>query len=416
MKKLIFWTLILSITVLLLNLSPKNAEAVPAFARKYKTACMTCHATYPRQTALGEAFRLNGYKMPEGDEIYVKDPPVSMGAEAYKRVWPKAVWPSDIPGLPPISLRVIGDLEVDIGDTGDSKDNRTKIEFPHELEILSGGSFGDNMSFWVELEFEEPADPEIAFSAWLMWEDIIWRNYFNIKAGSIGMNEIDPPNTRDHARITKSHYLFHERITKGLGDPGVEANGFGKNWRYAAGWVKPQDGFADGSYYLQAALKFGGLGFDGTGGTTEEGLLETTPAGYWRDDAIFFGGFVFKGDDNINRYGVDARWNFKDLVLAVGYVKEDNDIAPNSDENVVFVEAEYFFFPWMQSYARYERLDADPVNSDLARLVIGAALLARANVKVNLEGMFFTDNEPREILGLDKDVDNRVFLRLDYAF
>ncbi len=92
--------------MLALAMFSSDAEAIPAFARKYKTACITCHATFPRLTALGEAFRLNGYRMPGGDELYLKDQPVSMGAEAYKQVFPNAVWPSDIPGLPPLALRI----------------------------------------------------------------------------------------------------------------------------------------------------------------------------------------------------------------------------------------------------------------------------------------------------------------------
>ena len=61
------WLVVIGVmgTLVLATLS-RDAEAIPAFARKYKTACITCHATFPRLTALGEAFRLNGYKMPGG--------------------------------------------------------------------------------------------------------------------------------------------------------------------------------------------------------------------------------------------------------------------------------------------------------------------------------------------------------------
>ncbi len=405
----------------------KNAEAIPTLARKYKTTCMTCHATYPRLTALGEALRLNGFKMPEGDEMYIKEEVVSQGAEAYKRVFPQAVWPSNIPGPPPISLRVIGDVEVDTGDEASTRDNKTKIEFPHEVEVLSMGAIGDNMSFHLELEFEHPGEEvegvtgeyegpkEIGLAAWLMWEDILGENFFNIRGGNIGANEIALPNTRDHSRITKEHYFYRDKITKGLAGPGLEVNGFGRNWRYAGGFVKPQDEFGDGSSYVQGALKFGGLGFDGSGGTTEEGGLKTPPTGYWRDDSILFGGFFYKGDDDIDRYGFDARWNFKDLSLAAGYAVEDND-APGLDQDVLFAEAEYFLFPWLQPFLRYESLTDDRPNEDQAKILVGAAILARANVKLNVEARFFTDNEPRETAGQNKDIDDRLFVRLDYAF
>lgn len=415
MKKMIFWSLILTVSFLFVELFPGDAEAIPAFARKYKTSCVTCHGTFPRLTALGEAFRLNGYKMPDGDELYVKDQPVSMGAAAYKKVFPEAVWPSDIPGMPPISIRVIGDLEYDIGDDGNDRDNPYKVEFPHEVEIFVAGSFGESMSFFGEIEFEEPNNSEITLKAWLMWEDILEENIFNIKVGSIGMQEIDLPNTRNHNRITRSKYLTHEKITMSLAGPGLEVNGFGKIWRYASGIVKPQDRFGDPAFYLTGSLKFGGLGYDGSGGTTEEGGLETTPSGYWRDDSILFGGFYFKGDDDIDRYGVDARWNVNDLSLAVGFLKEDNYVS-SLDEDILFAEAEYFVYPWLQPYVRYETLDADAPDSDEARVVIGSVLLARANVKVNVEGLFYTENDPQEAAAKDKNVDDRLFVRLDYVF
>jgi hypothetical protein len=423
-------SLILAVSFLSVAFFSKNAEAIPTFARKYKTTCMTCHATYPRMTALGQAIRLNGLKMPDGDEIYIKEEVVSQGAEAYKRVFPDAVWPSSIPGPPPISIRVIGDLEVDIGDEGSQRDNRAKIEFPHELEVLFGGAFGDNMSFFGEIELEHPGEElegatggeyegpsEIGFEAWLMWEDIIWPNYFNIKGGNIGGRETELPNPSDHDRITKEHYLYRDaRILRGLGGPGVEFNGFGRNWRYAAGYVKPQDTFADGNYYGQVVLKFFGLGFDGSGGTTEEGGLEAPPSGYWRDDALFLGAVYNKLDDDTNRYGLDARVRWKDLLVQGGFAKLDDDNPGNNDKDVWFAEAEYFFFPWLQPYVRFESLSDDRPNQDLDKLLVGAAILARANVKFNVEARFFTENEPAVAAGRDKDVDDRFFVRLDFAF
>ena len=78
MKKVMCSALMLVIFGSFTTVFSEDAQALPAFARKYKTSCMTCHAMFPRLTALGEAYRLNGYKMPEGDEIYIKDDPVKM--------------------------------------------------------------------------------------------------------------------------------------------------------------------------------------------------------------------------------------------------------------------------------------------------------------------------------------------------
>ncbi len=236
------------------------------------------------------------------------------------------------------------------------------------------------------------------------------------------MRETLLPHANDHDRITKEHYLYRDaRILRGLDGPGVEFNGFGRNWRYAFGYVKPQDAFADGNYYGQVVLKFGGLGFDGSGGTTEEGGLKTPPTGYWRDDAIFLGAVYNRLDDNTDRYGFDARVRWRDLLVQGGFTKLEDDTpvspgAPDNDKDVWFAEAEYFVFPWLQPYLRYESLSDDSPNEDQTRYLVGAALLARANVKFNLEARFYTKNQPATIAGRNKDVDNRFFARLDYAF
>ena len=129
-----------------------TANAIPAFARKYKTSCTLCHAPFPRLTAMGEAFRLNGYKLPQADEIYVKEQPVSMGAEAYKKVFPEAIWPSTIPGMPPLSIRIIGD--VNYYPSGQQTD-RSEFNFPGEFTVLGAGSFGDNFAFFAHVSFEK---------------------------------------------------------------------------------------------------------------------------------------------------------------------------------------------------------------------------------------------------------------------
>ena len=56
---------LLSSACLILILISDPAGAVPVFARKYQTSCQTCHVIFPKLNSHGEAFRLNGYRMPE---------------------------------------------------------------------------------------------------------------------------------------------------------------------------------------------------------------------------------------------------------------------------------------------------------------------------------------------------------------
>ena len=43
---------------------PPDAQAIPAFARKYNVNCTVCHTREPRLNTFGERFLENGYQMP----------------------------------------------------------------------------------------------------------------------------------------------------------------------------------------------------------------------------------------------------------------------------------------------------------------------------------------------------------------
>ena len=84
------------------------AAAIPAFARKYQTSCLTCHTVYPKLNPFGEAFRRNGYRFPGVDSDFIKAEQIAMGQEANKKTFPKTVWPDWIFAALPISVGVNG--------------------------------------------------------------------------------------------------------------------------------------------------------------------------------------------------------------------------------------------------------------------------------------------------------------------
>ncbi|NTU74177.1 hypothetical protein HGB07_08630, partial [Candidatus Roizmanbacteria bacterium] len=109
MKKCYSLISIISLIVLSLIIGIKESSAVPVFARKYNTSCATCHIGFPARNAFGEAFRNNGYRFPEGgDEEKVKIKQVELGSESWKKLFPDALYPADIPGIAPLALLAKG--------------------------------------------------------------------------------------------------------------------------------------------------------------------------------------------------------------------------------------------------------------------------------------------------------------------
>jgi hypothetical protein len=128
-----------------------DAYGIPAFARKYQTSCSTCHSNFPELNDFGEAFKKNGFKFPQNDEQFVKEPPVMLGAKAQRMVFPKAIYPGEIPGTIPIGFRYNGFM------TYNSKQPlalgfvpRTDLFTPNTFTVISAGTFGDGLSFWID--------------------------------------------------------------------------------------------------------------------------------------------------------------------------------------------------------------------------------------------------------------------------
>ena len=76
-KKIARILFLVVLVILPLTLLPEESSAVPIFSRKYQTSCMTCHVGFPKLNAFGNAFKNNGYRLPD-DEVFVKEPPVGL--------------------------------------------------------------------------------------------------------------------------------------------------------------------------------------------------------------------------------------------------------------------------------------------------------------------------------------------------
>lgn len=458
----------------------QEASALPAFARKYQTSCVTCHSAFPRLNSIGEAFRLNGFKFLD-DELYIKEEPVEMGDEAYKKLWPKkAIWPTDIPGFAPISLKLTSDFRID---TGGTKDARTNFAFPSEGKLIGAGTFGQHMSFFTELVFSQGSDGgghghggdaeegglATSLEGWLQFEDLFGvRNALNLRVGTVGMQEFGLFTARDHNRLTLNPYLyttystlsFDEHLVESiLGDsdvaanmftihaqPGIELNGFGRRWRYALGVVNGNGSVSDNNsekdVYLQLAYKFYGRTFDGS---TREGESALGSGDPWRDDSITVSFFGHRGTGNVRiggieeqddfwRLGPGIQWKYRDLTMGAGYFLGHNDnpygaLADQSvDSQSWFVEAHYFVLPWMIPSLRYEGVSLDLASGmpsifvqkdqDRQRIIASVKMLLRANVSLTVEGRYYIKDE-RSTRAFDsggRNDDSQVAMSLSYAF
>ncbi|MDR9500209.1 MAG: hypothetical protein RI601_00270 [Desulfurivibrionaceae bacterium] len=322
-----FWVLLVVLAAIFF-MQTKAAWALPANSRVYQTSCVTCHDSPPRLNAVGEAFRLNGYKFPD-DETKRKLKPLPLGDEAYQRLWPEAIWPGEKPDFNPISLVSIWALEYHDNQPIDPKTGEEgptySIVAPHEIELAWMSPLGDHISVYGDARFIQEdwggteMDSWVALKAWIEFEDLFGiENKLNLRVGSLGMHSIHLLTARNEHAMGFQNYLMNTYLLPGLSKSsrttvdeypqsdidevdfdirswvgnnftigpkvGIELNGFTRHLAYNIGVVNgktddPTDGvFFMGSgsntgrkdYFANLAIKFGGLGFDASTGAEEE--------------------------------------------------------------------------------------------------------------------------------------------------
>lgn len=377
MRKQVFGVLAGAVLLGSLILAARS-DAVPTFARKYKTSCSTCHYAFPRLNNFGKAFMNNGLRYPGDDKDFAKEEAVSLGAESQKRVFPDAIWPADIPGAPVVSGRWIGRMHYNPDKTAEE----FSFENPHEIELFMAGTIGDNMSFFFELEWEHVE--EFAYGGNL---DYKFSDQFHIRLGNLEYLPI-----HDHERLTKEHYNYGS--FRGLDASGMEfwgaINGSGDQGGlvYSAGFFNGENDGEDNvdknaakDVFGKASYKIGGMG-----------VLGSTTAGassaFWKDNSLTIGAFGHGGknnDQSKNRnLGGNVDFFYEDLNL-FGLYMVSQEKAGGADKWIdtkrAFLEADYVVYPWLIPLARYEYTKPDD-KASANILVPAVVVMVRANVKV----------------------------------
>jgi hypothetical protein len=155
LRRVLRWVAIASVMVW----SAQQSFAIPAFARMYGTSCSTCHLDFPKLNDFGKAFKDAGFKFPKDDEAMIKIPPVMLGAPGNAEIWPKAIWPGTIPGIPPIGFRMTNYLQFTGGSSGRFAQLTPAGTLPPFIptadfetgvfSLFTAGNFGSDIAFWV---------------------------------------------------------------------------------------------------------------------------------------------------------------------------------------------------------------------------------------------------------------------------
>ena len=434
---------IVFLTMLWILASAPRASAIPAFSRKYQTSCATCHSNYPELNDFGEAFKKNGFKFPKDDALFVKEPPVLLGAPAQKESFPNVIYPGEIPGNVPVAFRYSGNFAYN------SKQPialgflpRTDLFAPNTFTIIGAGSLGPTLSFWVDNDISaggNNADAGLG-DGYLKFNDL--GHYLHMPKDSlnlrVGQFELDLPVTQARSIDLTPYDIYSQASIAGL--QGTTNNPFA--------FGIPQRGFEIGGYpndgnfawsialvngsnnspamrnskdvYVRVSQRFN-LERDpdvrkevqaaGSTGPRDHTSLKFGAFYYYGRNALNMDGSLFAGLGTVQepfyRAGADFKFKYRKFELyGVGmYGRDQNFIVLNDGEintgfqqttpvtfSGGFVQSEYWFYPWMIGLMRYDFVNSPTDASNGVsrfdtrnRFSPGMQFLVRANVKLAFE-------------------------------
>ena len=433
--------------ILAQNLTPR-LMAIPAFARKYKTACATCHNNWPELNDFGRAFKINGFRFPKDDEQFVKDPPLLLGAQAQKESFPKSIYPGELPILP-IAFRYEGyfnytseqprELAVANGYIPPSD-----LFQPNTVTLLAAGSFGSAVSFWIDDDLSVGGsgadgglgDGYIKANNFLGHFMHVPENNLNVR---FGQYELDLPFSQARS-INLTDYAIYDQTANVGSLPGTVANPFA----FADG----QRGIEIGGYpnrgytWWSVAVINGG---DSSGTVNAKDVyvrlsqrfdLERSPevrkevqasdqTGVHDHSSIRFDGFAYYGRNELNhtgdlfeglptivepfyRAGGSFDYKFRSKFELWGLYAHGHDTNKTlNDDGTAFVEttpvtfsggfleAEYWFYPWLIATMRYDGVNSPTDHANgISRhdtrntFTPSISFLVRPNIKLQSEFVF----------------------------
>ncbi len=302
--------------ILMLFTSPK-AYAIPPFARKYQTSCQTCHTDFPKLNDFGKAFKDAGFKFPADDETYVKEPPVMLGAPAYKDEFPNSIWPGEIPGMPPVGLRYNQFFQF----TGSNRNQFNALAAPGSVpgvipatdfqagffSIFTAGNFGSDIAFWVDDDLSVSGNNSGGGlgDAYLKFVNIgrLLKMRKDSLALRVGQFELDLPFTQART-INLSPYDIFQEANIGAALPGARQQNVGNQFTFAnvARGLELSGGHQYGGYHYSVAV------FDQntTGVSQAANLFPYVPSA----TASANGGVGFSSDSSMKNVYARASYRF----------------------------------------------------------------------------------------------------------
>lgn len=364
-------SLLLAVLAVIVLASARQADAIPAFARKYQFSCSTCHAPFPRLKPYGEEFAGRGFRM--------EDPAKEPTRATYDVGDPLLKLARDLP------------LAARLDAFASWKENavaESDLEWPWSVKLLSGGPITDSISYYFYgiLEQGESIKLEDTF--------IQFSSIFKLPIDlTIGQFQVSDPLFKRELRLEREDYAIFKRRVGNVPTDLTYDRGLILTWHAPAeveviaqavngNGIEPaeNDNFDDGTYKnvsLRLVRQFG---------------------------PVRFGLFGYQGRADTEDHSNTVRYVGPDLVVDLGekwqlnaeYLRRTDDdpflVGHTGDQYVTKGGfGELLFFPqgqdgrWVVS-ALYNKVNSDDPGARYESIALTGNYLMARNVRLLMEG------------------------------
>lgn len=163
-----------------------TAEAIPAFARKYRVSCSLCHGPVPRLTEFGEIFAGNGFEFQPGEEprdtIQTGDPLLRLQQ-----------------GIP---LAVRFDFYVQALSEAPAGAGAVDLQTPWGIKLLTGGQISERISYYMYFYMSEHGEIAGLEDAYIQFTDLFGTDI----AVMVGQFQVSDPLFKRELRLEFEDY------------------------------------------------------------------------------------------------------------------------------------------------------------------------------------------------------------------
>lgn len=356
-----------------------EAQAMPAFARKYRMSCTTCHYPFPRLKAYGDDFAANGFQLPDQDApryfVDTGDPHLTLIRDF------------------PIAIRFDSWMYND-GENEKGMDFRT----PFGVKLLSGGALSEHYAYYFYFFMNEAGSVVGLEDAFIMYNNAFGRD-LDFYAGQF---QVSDPLFKRELRLTFADYdLYKTRV----GLSGIDLT-YGRG--LMATW-----GLPTGTDLVVSVTNGNGIGAANADESFDNDARKGIFGRVSQDlgEMLRLGGMTYiGGEENAVKVSNDVTYFGADATLEAGPFQVNGQWLHRTDSNPAFmvnnpvdavtdgIMAEVVYWPNMDAsrwyaVALYNRVDSDDNAVDTENATLHWGYLLRTNMRLGVEGTYDLEAE-----------------------